>query len=449
MKTRQLTALLVIGTAVHLFGGSVYAQSTEATPDGKPPASAAKTANPFFDYLKRTVKVTASVRVRWEGPEGTNFAITPSNSYALSRLRFGLAYEPESWLRFFGEMQDSRAEFYRANPGNTVSDPWDFRQGYIEVGKIEGNGVKVRAGRQDISIGSGRLVASADWSNVTKAFNIFHGFVTTDAMKVDIVAGTVILADPTRMDRPKPGEHFYVAYSAFGKLIPQASLEPYTMAKTAMNVKGKDGKLGNADTIYGGARLLGKIPGGFDYSAEAVREFGSYSDETIQAFGYITGGGWTFAKAPWHPRLNGEYQFASGNDDRKDHYHQGFDFLYGLQQPVTSLTGQFGWRNIETLKAGVETGPLKNLKVSLYYRNYRLATIEDGLYSGTNVETVLNTKATSNHVGEGLENMWTWKATPKTTVGAGIATLTPGAYLKQSNKTTGFLYPYVVFARVF
>jgi hypothetical protein len=449
MKTRQLTALLVMGTAVHFFGGSVYAQSTEATPDGKPPASAAKAANPFFDYLKRTVKVTASVRVRWEGPEGTNFMITPSNSLALSRIRFGLDYRPESWLRFFGETQDSRAEFYGSNPGNTVSDPWDFRQGYIEVGKIEGNGVKVRGGRQDLFLGSGRLVTTGDWSNITKVYNVLHGYVTTNPMKLDIIAGSVILADPTRMDRDKPGEHFYMAYSAFGKLIPLASLEPYLMAKTAMNVKGKDGKLGNADTMYGGARLIGKIPGGFDYSAEAVRQFGSYSDETIQAFGYIMGGGWTFAKAPWHPRLLAEDVWASGNDNRKDHYHQGFDILYGAQQPATSLTGQFAWRNIEALRAGVETSPLKNLTVSVSYRDFWLATTEDGLYSGTNVETVVNTKATNNHVGEGIENMWTWKATPKTTVGAGIATLTPGAYLQQSKKTTGFLYPYIFFSRSF
>jgi hypothetical protein len=401
-----------------------------------------------MDYLKRTAKVTASVRVRWEGPEGSNFTITPSNSYALSRIRFGLAYQPTSWLRFFGEMQDSRAEFYRGNPGNTVSDPWDARQGYIELGKIEGNGAKVRAGRQDILIGSGRLVTSGDWSNITKCYDILHGFVTSDGAKLDIVAGSVVLADPARMDRNKPGEHLYVAYSAFGKLIPQASIEPYLMAKTAMNVKGKDGKLGNADTIYGGARLLGKIPGGFDYTAEAVREGGRYSDESIQAFGYVTGAGWTFAQAPWHPRLNGDYLWASGNDDRKDHYHQSFDYLYGAQQPLNSLNGQFAWRNVEALRAGVEAAPFKNLTVSVSYRDYWLATTEDGLYNGAGVETVLNVKATSNHVGDGVETMWTYKVAPKTIVGAGIGTLTPGAYLKQSNKTTGFLYPYISFTRV-
>ncbi|SPE41430.1 conserved exported hypothetical protein [Candidatus Sulfopaludibacter sp. SbA3] len=448
MKAQQLTALLVTGMAVHFFGGSVYAQSTVTTPDSKLPADAAPAAKSLTDYLKRTIKVTAAVRVRWEGPEGSNFTITPSDSYTLSRIRLGIAYQPASWVRLFAETQDSRAEFYKSVPNNTIVDPFDLRQSYVELGKIEGNGLKIRTGRQDLAIGSGRLVTSGDWSNITKSFDVLHGYVTTASMKMDVIAGSVLLVDPTRMDRNKPGEHFYVAYAAFGKLIPQASIEPYVMAKTAMNVKGKDGKLGDADTIYGGARLAGKLPAGFDYTAEAVREGGSYSDETVQAFGYATGAGWTFAKAPWHPRLNSDYVWASGSDNRKDGHHQSFDYLYGTQQPPNGLTGLFCWRNIEALRAGVETAPIKNLTVAVSYRDYWLATTQDSLYSGTGVATVTNVKATSNHVGEGVESMWTWKANSKTTVGAGIGTLTPGSYLKQSNKTTGFLYPYIVFTRV-
>jgi hypothetical protein len=42
-------------------------------------------------------------------------------------------------------------------------------------------------------------------------------------------------------------------------------------------------------------RLIGTIPGGFDYNAEGVREGGDYSNDTIRAFGYVGGGGWTLS----------------------------------------------------------------------------------------------------------------------------------------------------------
>jgi hypothetical protein len=436
-----------MGTAVHFFGGTGCAQGTSTTPDSKTPATAAPAANGVWNYFKRTVKLSGSIRVRWEGPEGSNFTITPSDSYSLSRIRFGMAFQPTSWLRMFGELQDSRAEWYKSNPNNTMSDPWDFRQGYVEVGKIEGNGFKFRGGRQDLFIGSGRLLTTGDWSNVSKVYDVGRAFLTTDAVKLDVVAGTVILADPTRMDRPKPGEHLYAAYSSFGKLIPHASLEPYMMAKTVLDVKGKNGKLGNADIVYGGARFLGTLPGGLDYNAEAVREGGEYAADVMKAFGYVTGAGWTAAKAPWTPHLISEYLYGSGDDNRKDGHHQQFDYLYGAQQPIVSLNGQFAWRNIEDLKLGGEVHPLKQLTVSLFYKDYWLATVQDGLWSGAGVKTVFDAKATSNHVGEGLENMFTVKVTPKTTVGAGVGTLTPGAYLKQAGKTTGYLYPYIMFLR--
>jgi hypothetical protein len=447
VKTRQLTNVLALATTITFFTRTGHTQSPAATPDGTPAAPAAVAASGLRDYIARTVKVTAALRVRWEGPDGSDFTVSPADSYTLTRIRVGMAFQPTPWLRVFGEVQDARAEFYKTPPSSALVDPFDLRQSYIELGKTEGNGFKVRAGRQDLAIGSGRLVSSGDWSNVTKSFDILHGYYTSAGIKVDVIAGSVVLADPTRMDRNKPGERFYVAYTSFNKVIPAGVIEPYVMAKTALNVKGKDGVLGNADTIYGGARVMGKTPYGFDYSAEAVREGGGYAHDTVQAFGYVAGGGWTFSRAPWHPRLNADYAWASGDDNRKDGHHQSFDYLYGTQQPMYSLTGIFAWRNIADWRAGVELTPRKNLTLSASFRDFWLATVQDGLYNCGGTRTVFNAKATSNHVGEGLEAIFSYRFNSRTTLGAGIGTVAPGSYLKQSNKTTGFTFPYITFTR--
>jgi hypothetical protein len=358
-----------------------------------------------------------------------------------------VAFKPTSWLRFYGETQDSRVLFYKVNPSSSVSDPFDWRQGYVEVGALEGNGVNVRVGRQDFQLGSGRLVASADWSNVTKPFDIAVGTVTFGSFSTQLVAGSIILVDPDRMDRSKPGEHFYADYSIFKKLIPGASVEPYLMAKTALNVKGKDGVLGNADTIYMGGRIIGKVPAGFDYNFEGVREAGSYADDSVSAFGYVGGGGWSNARLPWKLHFSSDYQFASGDSGRKDGRHESFDSLYGLQQPLTSLTGLFYWRNIENWRSGVDFTPLRRLQMKVSYRDYWLADVTDGLYNSSGTETVLNKKATSNHVGEGVDTQAFVALNGKTAFGIGVGTLAPGAYLVQSKKTSGFVYPYLSFTR--
>jgi len=195
------------------------------------------------EFLERTVTFSGQLRERWEATQGKNFTVTPADSYVASRIRLGVAFKPLSWLRFFGETQDSRAIFYKTNPTSSVSDPFDWRQGYVEVGMLEGNGINVRVGRQDFQLGSGRLVASADWSNVTKPFDIAVATVTYGSSTNQVVAGSILLIDPGRVDRSRPGEHLYADYSTFKKLIPGASVEPYVMAKTALNVWSKDGLL--------------------------------------------------------------------------------------------------------------------------------------------------------------------------------------------------------------
>jgi hypothetical protein len=255
----------------------------------------------------RTVQVQGAARVRVEAPSGSDFTLTPADVYSMTRVRLGVAFKPVSWLRFFAEGEDSRVQGYQVKGPSTLSDPFDFRQGYVEAGAIEGDGVKVRVGRQDLFIGSRRMISTGDWSTITKNFDVVRGTVTKGIFKMDVIAGSVILDDPNRLDRNKPGERFYVAYSAWSKLIPGASVEPYFMAKTALNVKGKDGKLGNADTLYGGLRIVGTLLGGFDYNAEAVREGGDYGNGAVQALGYVGGAGWSLANVIGQPHFSSDF----------------------------------------------------------------------------------------------------------------------------------------------
>jgi hypothetical protein len=447
MSNRRLTAAFLLGTAVHCFGGSAYAQGIAAT------AGSARSGDPTTEsadvkgFLARTVKIQGVLRARWEAPQGSDFTVTPADSYLLTRIRLGVSFQPTGWLRFFAETQDSRATFYKANPTSSVADPFDFRQGYVEVGRIEGQGVKVRLGRQDLLLGSGRLMTSGDWSNVTKAFDIVHGTVTATGLKMDVVAGSVVAPDVNRMDRHKPGEHVYGVYTTLSKLVPHASVEPYFFARTQMNVKGKDGKAGDGDTLYTGGRVFGTLPPALDYSAEVVRELGSYADDAVRAWGYVAGGGWRLSHVTWKPRLNSDYIYASGDSGVKDGRHQSFDYLYGANQPYYGLTGLFGWRNLKNWRAGVELAPWRRLKVKVDFRDYWLANVHDGLYNCSGTRTVMNAKATSAHVGEGVDAQFNFTLSPKTLLGVGVGNIAPGSYLAQSGKTSGYVYPYMTLTR--
>ena len=446
MRVNKVTTGFLLGLAP-LFWSDLARAQTDPTPPVVAQASPSALED-LKSYMERTFTIEGSLRARWEATQGSNFSVTPSDSYMLTRIRLGLGFAPTPWLRFFGEAMDARAEFYKVTPPSSVDDPIDWRQGWVEAGKLEGNGVRVRFGRQELQLGSGRLIGNPDWSNVGKSYDIVRGTITAPGFTADVLAGSPLLVDTTRMDRSKPGEHFYVDYNTFRRLIKNAKVEPYFIARTALNVKGKNGVLGTEETLIGGLRVIGKLPFGFDYSGEGVREGGHYSADTVQAFAYVADAGWTTPTMPWNLHPNTGYIGASGDDGRKDGYHQAFDGLYGLNQPMNSLTGLFGWRNLAEWHAGADFSPRKNLVVKVDYRDYWLATLADGLYNASAVRTVFDAKATSGHVGSGLDTQFTTTFAKKNIVGIGVGFLTPGSYLKQAGKTSGFVYPYLSYTRV-
>jgi len=397
------------------------------------------------DYLFRTVKLSGSLRLRWESGQGSDFRVTPAPWYVLTRARFRAAFRPLWWLNFAAEAQDARAIFYRVKPSGSVQDPFDLRQAYLELGASEST-LMARVGRQELTLGSGRLIASLDWSNTARLYDVARARLNTKSAKLDLVAGSIVQIDPDRVDRHKPGEHFYAGYLALPSVLPAGSIEPYAIVKTQLSVKGKDGVAGGADTYALGGRIVGAAPRRLDYSLEAVRETGNYANDILQAFGFVSSIGWRIATSNG-PRVVAEYVYSSGDNGRQDRHRETFDNMYGFNQPTNSLTGQFGWRNLTELRVGVEFRPLPKLKANLDLRNFAISNVQDGLYNASGSRTVWNPKATNAHVGFGPDVQITMAIWKGTSLGVGLGTLFPGEYLRQSGKTTGFLYPSVSVTR--
>jgi hypothetical protein len=399
-------------------------------------------------YLLRTLKFSGSVRERWEATDGP-FSVTPADSYVVSQIRLGLLYEPSSNLQFFIQAQDTRPLFYQTTPSNAFSDPFDLHQWFVTAGRQEGPGFFIKAGRQDMVIGSGHLLAATDewWVLTARNFDVVNGTYTSKYFKSQLVAGSVMTINPDGFDEHRPGDHIYADYNTFSHLLPAGSVEPYLIARTSDNVKSKDGQLGNMDTLAVGIRLAGKAPGRIDYNFEPLHEFGSYANDRLDANGLLTGVGWVVRPNGWKPRISSDFTYASGDNGKKNGTRETFDNMFGYNYPMNSLTGQFAFRNIQDLRTGVEFYPL--LKVKIDGRDFWLPDTADALYNGLGNVIVHNVKATSAHVGESVEMMATASLTKTTTFGFGVGTLFPGEYLKQSGKDQAFIYPYIYFAQKF
>jgi hypothetical protein len=440
-------ALAVVAASPGACKAQTQSPSSQEAKDTKT-SSAAKPAqkNTLDGILPKWLRIGASIRGRFEdGIVGTR-----QDTYYLNRVRLDVSVLPTSWLNFFVQVQDTRVWGYDlGQPAGSLQNPFDLRQAYVMVGGGESSGQWIRFGRQEIQYGAGRIFSTGDWSNTAKSFDVVRGSFYRPGVKLDFIAGSPVLIDPTRFDRHKPGEHIYGTYDAFDKLVPGGSIEPYFFTKTQLGVAGELGSKGDATEFITGVRFAGNTPGRIDYSFELLHQNGSYAKDPISALGGTYTLGWTLSNSAWKPRVSADYSHASGDDNPKDGTHRTFDLLYGSNQPFYSLTGLFGWKNIRTSRLGVDFAPLKNMKVLIDYRDFNLATVQDGLYNSSGTRIFLDRKATSGHVGEGLDAqlVYLWKG--GVTTGFGIGSVFSGAYLQEVGQKGDYLDPYFMWSKRF
>ncbi len=399
----------------------------------------------------RWFKIGGQYRARLEDDSALGFVPGASDTYYLDRFRLDMYIVPTPWLTLKAEMQDSRNFLYGKRPlaANTY-DPFDLREGYVEVGRPESNGFDVKVGRQEVALGSKRLVSPGEWKNAGGPFDAVRGYYKFDFAKLEFFAGSPVAVDPNRVDTHIPGEHLYYTYESFNKLIPKASVEPYYLLRTQMNVKDERGHLGNSTLSTGGFRVIGLLPKRVDYASETAWQWGSYSSDRVSAMAGSHSIGWTVASVDCKPRVSAEFDHASGDSGQKDGMRGTFDSLYGGHGIYTyGAADQVGWRNIRSARAGFDFVATKKLKLRTdFYEDY-LASIQDGLYNCGGSLKVINRKATSNHVGAEADIIGTYQLSRSVLFTAGLSHLFPGEYLKQSTKGSGYSSPFLMIAKNF
>jgi hypothetical protein len=378
------------------------------------------------------ITLDMDLRARTEAQTAINYLPGNAQVYELTRIRGAMQIRPANWLTAYVQFHDTHAlELPLKFTASNMRDNFDFRQAYVD---FHIKPVSVFAGRQELKFGDERLVGIRDWTNNSRTFDGFDARIG-EKNRVDLFSASVVTIHPTALDMHAGGLNFHGAYGSINTWVPHTTIEPYVFVKAMPRVQSQQKLFGTETEVTPGLRFSNNAPAGFDYIVEGAINRGSYSNDSIHAGAAYAKAGYTAAYMPWKPRLQGEYDYATGNAHRNTQRISTFDQQYPSSHNAFGLVDLFGWENIRQARVNLSLTPLPHWTVLIQQEFLRVATRKDGVYSGSGSEFLKPPTGgfATDGIGRGFDASMKYVYHDYWVVNAGVGHFSPGELMAQNN----------------
>lgn len=386
----------------------------------------------------------AGYRARVEGYTAGGFQAGNSDSYLLTRFRFGMLVRPSDWLGVYVELQDATAFWKNPPVGPPYQSTWDLRRAYLDLGDLGKGRLALRVGRQDLNFGYGRLVGTSYWRNTSKGYDAVLAVGNWNGLRVSAFAASPVVALDNGLSHHQQGNDLHGIYGSLSKLVPHSSVEPYLLWRLSPGIKTEEGVPSKLDEKALGLRWAGDRAR-FDYDAEITDETGNIGTDSIRAWAWSAIAGYNFHVAGLKTRAFAKYDFASGDRNPKDGVHGTFDQMYPNTHDHHGLADQIAWQNLKSLRTGVKISARRNWVVAGAYNGWWLASANDGFYNSSGSIVARDPKGLSGtHIGDEYDVQTSYRLDRDLELGGGIGYIHSGDFLLRTNHAHSYTYPYVM-----
>lgn len=395
----------------------------------------------FVEKLKR-IPVTDRLRFSTGGQvwsrlmnEHNSRLTETDNNYLLNRVRtYGdLMYGDR--LRVFAEFIWADSLFEDLAPLPIDVNRGDLLNLFIDVKILDVNDTPVyaRVGRQELLLGSQRLVSTLDWANTRRTFEgarlfsrgekwntdlFFTNFVPPDASEYDQRDEDQKFAGAWVTYRPKKGHFadFYYLYSANDNNITQQGI---VRAPSEINTLGTR-YAGNNDGIL--------------FESELAIQFGRQDGADLLAGAASAGVGRNFKDQAWSPTLWLYYDYASGDADPTSGDVNTFNQLFPFGHYYLGWADQIGRQNIQDVNAHMFFYPKPWITVWMQYHHFWLNQGRDALYNAGGVARRRDaTGAAGTNVGDEIDFVFNFHLNKYSDVMVGYSKLFGGGFLDNTS----------------
>jgi hypothetical protein len=331
------------------------------------------------------------------------------------RTRFGLGVE-RGPLAGAVVLQDARVAGFPTPVGTLGSfgpTTTSFYVAYLEVHTPESHPSFVRAGRQEIAWGEGRLLGVSDWRLAPRSLDAVRARWVV--RQFDFEALAAIVAPPGTMppeqsaqaappSAPDSGTGAQL-YGIDAKLHLDPLLHFEAMGLARVVRSPYPPALTPSDTFVVDARVFGDRAG-LSYAAEFAYELGRFAvaggHRDIRAWAATAHVDW---QSGWllRPKFSLGGSYATGGDGSRSGATHRFDPILPDARSGLGQMGLYAWSNVADLSLTTTLNPMEDVAIGLGFRHVRLADPGGAWFAASLLPVGQNTQNDASFLGHEID----------------------------------------------
>ncbi|MFW6162744.1 MAG: alginate export family protein [Planctomycetota bacterium] len=498
MSGKLMTVALVVALGGLVLAGEAPEPEAPPTPEAPVPEEPGR-----FDLLDQLKHVEAGpvvfkfggeARFRyeyWDGydideymPTATPVTASPlhvptdarggdTDGFVLSRIRLNVEAQVTEQFLIFIEGMDSREAgyddgqfnpfpvFYPGHAHDPYVDRMDLHQAYAQISTPGGLPVIFKLGRQEVTLGGGRLQGKQNWRQTPQTFDAAVMLIPIqDLVTIAAWGGKAnLFPDNRSWDHVLSQYDYYGLYTmwqvpgidAFDVYYKHLRDDRNPAAVLFPAAGDQDIKINAV-----GVRLQDTVAETIHYGFEVVGEFGEVGPMSLQAFAAHTELGYTFVNMPWSPTVMAEYNFATGDkngligDGQLNTFFPWFPDYHGK----FGIMDMFQWSNVEHYKLSATMRPSERMTIQvaghIFYldesadRWFAGRTYTPAPFVGSAIQGRTPAAGASNHVGEEIDVVIGYDISENCSVEAGYAHFFSEGFIEQTGRDGGADFGYIM-----
>jgi hypothetical protein len=396
----------------------------------------------LFDFLKYVpignnennyISFGADVRERFEWFHNPGFGQEPQDHHGYLMQRYMAHVDLHlGRLRFFGQLKSNLENGRNGGPRPPDEDRLDVHQAFLEAPLSgDGNhGLTLRLGRQEIALGSSRLVSVREGPNVRQSFDGARLTWKNDSWTLDALATRPVETDRGIFDdSPDHRRAFWGLYAVGPLHFPNAHIDIYYLGYDRSHARFDKG-IGRELRHSLGTRVWGNETA-WDYNFELVYQFGDFANGNIRAWTVASDTGYRAESIRFRPRFALKANVTSGDHGPESQTLGTFNALFpkGAYFSEADLIGPY---NHIDLHPSVEFQLTKKLTFTPDADVFWRESTRDGIYSTPGVLLRSGKTSTARYIGTHASVQLDWKVDRHVSFTAVYLHFFPGQFLKDT-----------------